>query len=189
VSSAHAAAPPTTRIKGVYAHLDCFLTGIDRLKKAGVVGWEVATPLPRHEILDMVYEGRPSPVRWWTLTGALSGLTGGFLLQALTAAQWPMINPGGKPVVSLPAYAIVMFECTILIGALFTAVGMFVHSGLPGFFVDAALKDPRFTDDKFGIVFTRANLADQERIKRILSETGAIEVTTGDDAIYEVPNA
>jgi len=188
VSSAHAAPPPTTRIKGVYAHFDCFLTGIDRLKKAGVVGWEVASPLPRHEILDIVYEGRPSPVRWWTLTGALAGLTGGFLLPALTAAQWPMINPGGKPVVSLPAYAIIMFECTILIGGLFTGVGMFVHCGLPGFGVDRALKDPRFTDDKFGIVFTRANPADQDRITRILSETGAIEVTTGDDTFYEVPN-
>lgn len=189
MSTTQAGPPPITRIKGVYAHLDCFLTGIDRLKRAGVVGWEVASPLPRHEMLDIVYEGRPSPVRWWTLTGALTGLTGGFLLPALTAAQWPMINPGGKPVVSLPAYAIIMFECTILIGALFTGVGMFVHSGLPGFFLDKALKDPRFTDDKFGIVFTRAAAADRERIVQILTETGAIEVTTGDDAIYEVPNA
>ncbi|TVQ89641.1 MAG: DUF3341 domain-containing protein [Deltaproteobacteria bacterium] len=187
--STAAAAPATTRIKGVYAHFDCFLTGIDRLKKAGVVGWEVAAPLPRHEILDIVYEGRPSPVRWWTLVGSLTGLTGGFLLPALTAAQWPMINPGGKPVVSLPAYAIIMFECTILLGALFTGVGMVVHAGLPGFFVDKALQDPRFTDDKFGIVFTRANPSDQQRITQILSETGAIEVTTGDDTVYEVPNA
>ena len=47
-------APPTTRIKGVYAHLDLFLTGVDRLKKAGIVGWEVVSPLPRHEMLDIV---------------------------------------------------------------------------------------------------------------------------------------
>ena len=70
-----------------------------------------------------------------------------------------------------------------------TGLGMFVHAGLPGFFVDRALKDPRFTDDKFGIVFTRATASDQERITRILSESGAVEVTTGDAAIYEVPNA
>ena len=188
MSSAHAA-PETTRIKGVYAHFDLFLTGIDRLKKAGIVGWDVAAPLPRHELLDLVYDGRPSPVRWWTLTGAVSGLTGGLLLATLTAAQWPMINPGGKPVASIPAYTIIMFESTILLGALMTGIGMFVHAGLPGFFVDRALKDPRFTDDKFGIVFTRATASDQERITRILSESGAVEVTTGDAAIYEVPNA
>jgi hypothetical protein len=187
--SATTQAPATTRVKAVYAHLDLFLTGIDRLKKAGIVGWDVVSPLPRHEILDIVYEGCPSPIRWWALTGALSGLTGGFLLTSLTAAQWPMINPGGKPVVALPAYAVVMFECTILLGALFTGLGMVVHTGLPGFFVDKAIQDPRFSDDKFGIVFTRAHAADAERITRILSESGAIEVTTGDDTIYEVPNA
>jgi hypothetical protein len=32
-----------------------------------------------------------------------------------------MINPGGKPVVSLPPFAVIMFECTILFGALFDA--------------------------------------------------------------------
>ena len=123
------------------------------------------------------------------MVGAISGLTGGYLLPALTAAQWPMINPGGKPVSSLPAYAIIMFESTILLGSLFTLVGIFVHSGLPGFFLDAALKDPRFTDDKFGIVFLNANQADRDKITRILEETGAIEVTSGADTVYEVPNA
>ena len=189
MSTAAAAAPATTRIKAVYGHLDLFLTGIDQLKKAGIVGWEVVSPLPRHEMLDIVYEGRPSPVRWWTLTGAVSGLVGGFLLTSRTAAQWPMINPGGKPVVALPAYAVIMFECTILIGALATGLGMVIHTGLPGFFLDQAIQDPRFSDDKFGIVFTRAREDDAEKIVAILSEAGAIEVTTGDDTIYEVPNA
>jgi hypothetical protein len=32
-----------------------------------------------------------------------------------------MINPGGKPVMSLVPFAVIMFECTILFGALFTA--------------------------------------------------------------------
>ena len=108
----------TLPIKGVYEHLDCLLTGIQRLKQAGLTGYEVASPLPRHEILDMVHEGRPSPVRWWTMTGALIGITGAILLTSLTHAQWPMILPGGKPVVSLPPFAIIMFECTVLFGGL-----------------------------------------------------------------------
>jgi hypothetical protein len=177
------------RIKGVYAHLDLFLTAIDRFKKAGIVGWDVAAPLPRHEIEEIVYDGRPSPVRWWTLVGAMCGLTGGYLLPALTAAQWPMINPGGKPVSSLPAYAIIMFESTILLGSLATLVGIFVHAGLPALFLNSALKDPRFTDDKFGIIFLNANQSDRDKIHRILNETGAIEVTNGAETVYEVPNA
>lgn len=177
------------RIKGIYEHLDCLLTGIDRLKKAGIEGWTVMAPLPRHEIEEMIYEGKPSPVRWWTLTGGITGMTIGLLLTSLTAAQWPMILPGGKPVVALVPYAVVMFECTILGGALFTTLGMIVHCGLPGFFLDKAIQDPRVTDASFGIVFTGAPQAEQDRITEILRKSGAIEVTTGDDTFYDIPNA
>lgn len=179
----------TVRIKGTYAHLDALLTGIERFKQAGITGYTVLSPVPRHEILDIIYEGRPSPVRWWTLTGALAGLTIGLLLPSLTHAQWPMINPGGKPVVSLPPFFIIMFECTILFGGLFTLAGMIMHAGLPGFFMDKSLQDPRYSDDKFGIVFAGAPEQDVERITTVLEKSGAVEVTTGDDAIYEVPNA
>jgi len=187
--SAVAAAPAVTRIKGTYAHLDCLLAGVERLKAAGITGYTVLSPLPRHEIEEILYEGKPSPVRWWTLTGAMSGLTFGFLLPALTHAQWPMINPGGKPVVSLPPFVIIMFECTILFGAMATLLGMIVHAGLPALRLDKSLQDPRYTDDKFGIVFTRAAASSADKIQAILTASGAIEVTTGDNTIYEVPNA
>jgi molybdopterin-containing oxidoreductase family membrane subunit len=100
-----------------------------------------------------------------------------------------MINPGGKPVVSLLPFVIIMFECTILLGSMATGMGMFVHCGLPSFFLDKSLQDPRFTDDKFGIVFLDADADKQDRIETILHQTGAIEVTTGEDTVYEVPNA
>jgi hypothetical protein len=187
VSAAQATAG--TRIKGIYAHLDCLLTGIERLKHEGLTGFEVLSPLPRHEILEAMYEGRPSPVRWWTLTGGVFGITLGTLLTSLTAAQWEMINPGGKPVMSLPPFAVIMFECTILFGALFTLLGLIVHCGLPGWGLDKALQDPRVTDDKFGIVFLGASGKDEKRIMEVLRASGAIEVTRGNDAVYEVPNA
>lgn len=186
--SAATAKASTTRVKGIYAHFDLFLTGVDRLKKAGYRNFEVLSPLPRHELLDAVSEGRPSPVRWWTLTGGVTGMTGGFLLTALTAIQWPMINPGGKPVVSLPPYAVIMFESTILLGALFTLVGMLVHTGVPSFGLNPALKDPRTQDDKFGIVFLNAKEKDMDAIMDVLRGSGAIEVTSGDDTVYEVAN-
>ncbi len=187
--SAPAIATGGVPVKGIYAHLDAMLAGIEALKAAGLKGFEVLTPLPRHEILEAVYEGAPSPVRWWTLVGGITGIHVGFLLTSLTAIQWPMINPGGKPNVALPPFAVIMFECTILLGALFTALGMLVHTGLPGFWLDKSLQDPRVSDDKFGIVFTRATSSQIERIEGILRSTGAIEVTHGDAAIYEVPNA
>ena len=66
------------RVKAVYNHLDCMLTGVDRLKRAGYTGFTVQAPLPRHEIEEIMYEGRPSPVRWWTMTGAIIGLSAGW---------------------------------------------------------------------------------------------------------------
>ncbi len=188
-SHAAAAVAPANRIKGTYAHLDCLLAGIERLRAAGIQGFQVVSPLPRHEIEEALYGGAPSPVRWWTLTGAITGFTFGFLLPSLTHSQWPMINPGGKPVVSLPTFAIIMFECTILFGCLATLAGFIVHAGLPSFMLDKSLQDPRYSDDQFGIVFLNANVTQTDAITSILATSGAVEITTGDDTVYEVPNA
>jgi hypothetical protein len=177
------------RIKAVYAHLDCLLSGIERLKHAGISGFTVQGPLPRHEIEEAMYEGRPAPVRWWTLTGAILGVTTGFLLTSLTHAQWPMINPGGKPVVSIVPFTVILFECTILMGSLATGLGLIFHCGLPSYGLDPALQDPRMTDGSFGITFTNARKADRDRITQLLEGSGAVEVTTGADTFYEVPNA
>ncbi len=179
---------PAIRIKAVYEHLDCLLTGIERLKRGGFSGFTVQAPLPRHEIEEAMYEGRPAPVRWWTLGGAIVGITTGFLLTSLTHADWPMINPGGKPVVALVPFAVIMFECTILFGALATFAGMLFHAGLPSFWFDRALQDPRVTDASFSITFLKAPTKDRDRITDVLRQSGAVEVTTGDDTIYEVPN-
>ena len=179
----------STRIKAVFSHLDALLTGIDRLKRAGFSGFVVQTPCPRHEIEEAMYGGRPSPVRWWTLTGAVTGVTTGLLLTSLTHTDWPMINPGGKPVVSLVPFAVIMFECTILFGSLATFVGMMVHCGLPNWWNDRAIQDPRMTDASFGITFLDARPDDRERITQLLRGAGAVEVTTGSDTFYEVPNA
>jgi len=176
------------RVKAVYNHLDCMLTGVDRLKRAGYTGFTVQAPLPRHEIEEIMYEGRPSPVRWWTMTGAIIGLSAGWGITSLTHTTWPMINPGGKPTVAPVPFAVIMFEATILVGALMTGLGMIVHAGLPSYFIDRSLRDPRMTDGSFGITFTRASSAQQEAIVELLSKTGAVEVTTGEDTFYEVPN-
>ena len=178
----------TLRIKAVYEHLDSLLTGIERLKRAGIGGFTVQAPLPRHEIEEIMYEGRPAPIRWWTLTGALTGINTGFLLTSLTHAQWPMINPGGKPVVSLVPFIVIMFECTILFGSLATGLGLLFHTGLPSFGLDRSLRDPRMTDASFGITFVRARAEDRDRITHLLTGSGAVEVTTGNDTFYEVPN-
>jgi hypothetical protein len=105
--------------------------------------------VPRHEI-DDVLDQPVSPVRVFTLIGALTGTTLGFAYAISTSLDWTLIV-GGKPIVSIPPFIIIGFECTILLGALSTVAGMFINARLPKL-RKAAGYDPRFSNDKFGIL-------------------------------------
>lgn len=170
----------TVPMKAVYAHMDCLMTGIANLKKAGFTDLMVMTPMPRHEVEEAMYEGEPSPVRWFTLFGACFGLTGALALMSLTSANWPMILPGGKPVVSLPAFVPVAFEGTVLWASLFTLIGLLLNCRLPATDLPEQACDPRFSNDHFGIVLERVGANDTARIREILEHSGAIEVVGGE---------
>ena len=87
-------------------------------------------PHPVHG-LDDVLDKKPSFLRVFTLTGCLMGLVFGFFFTIYTSAYaWP-INTGGKPFASIPAYLIVAFELTILLGAIFSFIGFLFLARLP----------------------------------------------------------
>ena len=163
-------------VKGVFKHLDLLVNGIDRLQKAGFGQMQVAAPLPRHEIEELLYKGRPSPVRWWTMMGGITGATGGFLLASLASAVWPMALPGGKPIVSIPPFMIIVFECTVLLGGLCTLLGLLYHCRLPPIGLSSDLKDPRYSLDCFGVVLEGLGEEDRKKAGDILRDAGAIEV-------------
>lgn len=171
---------PST-VKSVYAHLDCLVEGIDTLKRSGIRDIVVTAPLPRHEIEELIYEGRPSPVRWFTLGGALFGGTMGFSLCSLTHLNWAMIIPGGKPLVSIPAFMVITFESTVLWGCLFTLIGMMLLSRMPANDLQVEATDPRFSDDVFGLIVNNLGKKQAAKVVEMLTETGAIEVENGYD--------
>jgi molybdopterin-containing oxidoreductase family membrane subunit len=166
----------SANVKGVFKHLDLLVNAIDRLQTAGYGKMEVASPLPRHEIEELLYKGRPSPVRWWTMTGGLIGSTGGFLIASLTSAVWPMTLPGGKPVVSIPPFMIIVFECTVLLGGLFTLLGLLYHCRLPTLSLSFDLQDPRYSSDCFGVVLEGLDEENRRKAADIMRDAGAIEV-------------
>ncbi len=163
-------------ITSAYAHLDCLVEGIDRLQRAGFSNLVVTSPTPRHEIEELLYKGRPSPVRWFTLTGALFGGTSGFTVASLTHANWPMIIPAGKPLVSIPAFIVITFEATVLMGCLFTLIGLITMCRLPSFDLQVEVTDPRFSDDHFGLVINGLADTDAAKVRQILRDTGAIDM-------------
>jgi hypothetical protein len=88
-----------------------------------------------------------------------------------------MIIPAGKPLVSIPAFIVITFEATILFGSLFTLAGMLLMCGLPSYDLQSEVQDPRFSDDVFGLVVNGLAPADVEKVRTILSDNGAAEVT------------
>ena len=166
----------------ILAHLDSLVDGIDAVIRAGLRDQVTVTaPLPRHEIEAMLYEGKPSAVRWFTLAGALFGGTCGFALCSLSHLNWPMIIPGGKPLVSIPPFIIIIFESTVMWGCLFTLVGLLITCGLPARKLRPEVKDPRYSDDHFGIVVEGLSKDQAETVKASLHHSGAIEVSAKEE--------
>jgi len=170
------AAPPAMNpragVVGVFGTLDAALLTLRELKSKGYANITVYSPTPQHELDDVLDHGI-SPVRVFTLVGGLTGCAFGFFYAIATSVDWPLIT-GGKPIVSLPPFIVIGFECTILFGALATVAGMFLNARLPKL-RQAAGYDPRFSDDKFGIV-AFGGPAQVSAAEQIMRAAGAEEV-------------
>jgi len=170
-------------VKAVFAHLDSLVDAIDEIKRAGL-GHDiiVTSPLPRHDLEHVIYEGHaPSPVRWFTLTGALFGGSMGFALQSFTHLNWSMVIPAGKPLVSIPAFLVITFESTVLWGCLFTLFGLIFMCRLPANDLQVEVQDPRLSDDKFGFVLNSLKRSEAEKAMEILKKHGPIEAINGNE--------
>jgi Alternative complex III, ActD subunit len=126
--------------------------------------------------IDAALDRRKSPVRIFTLVGGILGCAAGFAFPIYTVLDWPLIT-GGKAIVSLPPFVVIAFELTILFAALMTVVGFLASSGLPRLRADraAALYDPRFSEDRWGVLVT-CRTAAADAIRARLEQGGAEEV-------------
>ena len=141
----------TTGLLASYEYLDDTVDAITDLRKAGFQRLTAYAPFPEHHIEHaMGYD--QSPVRVFTLVGALTGTAAGFAFTIWTSMDWPLIT-GGKPVLSIPAYVVIAFELTILFGALATVIGLFINSRLPDP-RPMVVYDPEFSSGRFGVQVT-----------------------------------
>lgn len=94
---------------------------------------KIIMPHPDHEVEGLMEQYVPhSKLKFFTLAGALTGFLGGFALTIGTVLDWPLIT-GGKPLISIPAFIVIVFEMTILLGATASFLGFILLSRLPGF--------------------------------------------------------
>jgi ActD protein len=166
--------PPTETVLGIFAHVDTTVRALEELRAKGYHDMTVYTPIPVHEIEDVLERDRPvSGVRLFTLIGALTGTASGFLLTIWSAMQWNLVT-GGKPVASIPPYVVIAFELTILFGGLATVIGLVVLAGLPKLRRSSAF-DPRFTNDRFGVA-VHCPVERAPSVREVLKVAGAEEV-------------
>ena len=128
-----------------------------------------AMPAPFPEVLAALVLPR-SPIGALTFGGALLGAAAGFALTIGTSLRLPIVV-GGKPVVSVPAFLVIVFELTVLFGALANFLGMLAFAAL-GRRRSWMPPDPRFTRDRIGVFLPGAGPA----LLAMLQQSGAEEV-------------
>lgn len=160
-------------VLGIAREEAALLRALEELRRSGYRDVKTFSPIPLEGLLDGP-QARKSPVRAYTLIGGVLGLLSGLGLTIGTSLDWPLLT-GGKPIVSLPPFLVIVFELTILLGGLFTLAGLVIHAGLLRMAGEAGY-DPRFSVDKFGL-FVRCQQEQAEQIRRLLEAAGAEETS------------
>lgn len=164
-------APGRPSVTGVYGDADALVRAVEKVRSAGFMLVEFFSPV-KLEKLARAFGHEKSPVRYWTLIGAISGLIGGFWL-AIGSADVNQLIVGGKHPVSLVPYCIVGFEGLILCGSLANLAGFFFHT-FP-YRRSRVQYDKRFSRNQFGLVVA-SEPSHFNDLKALMAGTGAEDV-------------
>lgn len=160
-----------TRAVAVFDSPDAVRGAIEAGGRSGWIATSLCSPAFNDDLLRLV-GATASPVPRWTLIGAIAGALGGFVLTVGTVRQWPGLIVGGKPLVAMPAFLVIVFELLIL-GASLAAMAAFLEAGRRA---RRAARDaciPATTDDRFTVLFETADT--RADVGALLRSSGAIE--------------
>ena len=165
-------------IVGTFAFEEDFLAAARNLRSSGFDNISLLSPVPLKEAQEVMGLGK-SPVRHYSLAGAIIGAISGFAMAAGTALVF-ILPTGGRAIITIPPFLIITYEMTILFGVLFTLIGFHFVSGLP------AWRDrpyvPSANVDRFVVVVEGAAAEQAERAEAIIREAGAEEVRHMEDS-------
>ena len=105
--------------------------------------------------------------------GAIIGFTLSVFLTAVTQLAYPMVT-GGKPILSVFAMLIIMYEMTMLSGVIATVVGIVFESRLPN--MKPGIYDTRITEGWIGVVVTFDDDSKVADAESVLNKAGAVEI-------------
>ena len=134
---------------GIFTEPEQAARAVRALHSSGFHDVRAAMPAPFAEVMAALGERR-SRVGRGVLVSTLLGVLAGFSLCIFTSLAWPLVT-GGKPIVSLPAFTVIAFEVSVLVGGTATHA-MLAYATLTGRWRRRVpTKDPRFSADRIGI--------------------------------------
>lgn len=165
---------PTRGVLALYDDPDKLLHAAAIAREHGFPDLDAYTPYAVHGLSEALGI-RKSWVPYVTLVMGLSGAALGLAFMIWTSAyDWP-INVGGKPMISLPAFIPITFECGVLIGGTMTLAALLIACGLPN--LSQPILDRDLTNDRFGLWIPESGPAwNEERVIRTLRHTGAVDI-------------
>ncbi|MBL6764261.1 MAG: DUF3341 domain-containing protein [Verrucomicrobiae bacterium] len=171
-------------VMGVYDTPADAMHAAESVRDGGYRRWDVHTPFPVHG-MDAAMGLKNSKVGWFSFVGGASGYTIGMLMIFWMNAVDYNIVVGGKPMFS-PFYAFpVSYECTILLSAFGTLIGMAFLNRLPKLH-NPLLKNRTFcqgaTHDKFIVVIETSDPRySQDETRELLEKTGCKHIEYVED--------
>lgn len=166
-------------LSALFENADSIINAANKVNKAGYKKYDIHTPYPVHG-MDDAMGLEPSKIGYLTILLGLTGLT---LITSfiywINVIDYPQVI-GGKPLFSLPAYIPIMFEVTILLGAVGTvAILLIFYFKFPN--NSHPLHDTNYmknvSSDKFGITIESTDEKfNIDEIKSLFSSLGASKI-------------
>jgi hypothetical protein len=104
------------------------LVAVRSLDAEGWKDWETFSP---HPIPTLQGQRDTRLISRAALIGGLFGLVSAIVMQVIPTSILYPVNVGGKPLLSLPAFFPIVFECTVLFAVIGSFLAMLVTARLP----------------------------------------------------------
>jgi hypothetical protein len=157
---------------GVFPYLDDLLDALRKLKGAERKILTVFSPIHFSEIQEIIGH-KPSIVRYLALAGGILGGTSLVGLAVYAHLSFKLIT-SGKPIIPPIPFVVPFFEGMILLAVIFAVVSWVLKGRLPRVQLPAAY-DPRFSEDRFGILVAYRD-GERDEILKLMKNAGAEEV-------------
>jgi hypothetical protein len=170
---------PIFGVMAEYSSAEALVHAATESKKAGYRVMDAYTSYPVEE-LEEPLDIKDNRISLLVLLAGLCGATFGFgFLSWVNTVSYPL-NIGGRPLISVPMFIPITFECTILAAGLTSAFGMLLLNGLPLFYhpVFNVPSFARASQDGFFLCIEATDPHfDRHETAVFLESTGADEVT------------